>query len=150
MWSAVERALGLHLMRIMRAKEMTGTDEIAAFVVTTGMDARTMLGLLKSLVAVRFLDYAAEFNKLADCLLSAFSKRRNVLAHRAFAPGSQPDRIKVYDIVTVGQLKGSSRELTATEIRNWALDFFDMAVRMDDFFIARGLPAPKELRLSSE
>ncbi len=140
-WAAAERALGAHLLRILRTQQMTPSDERAAFIVTSGMEARTLIGLLRSLVLDRFPKHSKEFDKIADGLLSAYTKRRNVLAHNAFAIGKTPDRIKVYEIKTVGQLKGASRELTAKEIHNWAVDFFDLAVKADRFFNARGVPS---------
>lgn len=149
-WSQLERAIGIQMMRVLRTQEMSPSDQLCAFVVTTGMDVRTMVGLLKSLVTVRFAEHADEFNKLADCILSAFTNRRNVLAHRAFGLGKKSNRIKVYDIVTVGQLKAKSHEITATEIRKWALDFFDLAHRLDGFLTARGLPPPQDIPVPAQ
>ena len=139
-WSAVERALALHLMRLLRAEKTSAEDEIAAFAVTTGMEVRTVLGLIRSLIGLRFPDHEEEFSNMAEGLADAYTNRRNILAHAAFAAAEKPDRIGVYSIQTVGKLKGSKYDLTAKEIRNWALDFHKRAVEVDNFFRRIGLP----------
>ena len=138
-WSAVERALALHLMRLLRAEKTSAEDKIAAFAVTTGMEVRTVLGLMRSLVGLRFPDHEAEFAKMAEGLADAYTNRRNILAHAAFAAAEKPDRIGVYTLQTVGKLKGSNYDLTAKEIRNWAFDFHERAAKVDNFFSRIGL-----------
>jgi hypothetical protein len=138
MWSAIERVMGLYVMELLRSKKYSSDDEVAAFLVTTGMDVRTLIGLLRSLVKLRFPSHRTEFDKIADALDNAYTKRRNILAHRAFAAGKSPDRIKVYDIF-VSKIEAHTRELTAKEIRSWATDFFELCIRLQDFFAARGL-----------
>lgn len=139
-WSAVERALALHLMHLLRAERASSEDSLAAFAVTHGMDVRTLLGLMKSIVGVRFPAYATEFAEMADNLSEAFTKRRNILAHSAFGIGKKSDRIAVYVIRTVGKMEADEYDLTAKEIRNWALDFHKQGLGVDSFFARLGLP----------
>ena len=139
-WSAVERALALHLMRLLRAEKTSAEDRIAAFAVTTGMEVRTVLGLMRSLVGLRYPDHETEFAKMVEGLADAYKNRRNILAHAAFVATEKSDRIGVYTLQTVGKLKGSNYDLTAKEIRNWAFDFHERAVKVDNFFRRIGLP----------
>lgn len=150
MWSAVERALAMHLMRLLRAEKFKSEDNVAAFAVSHGMEVRTVLGLLQSLVGIRFPNHKEEFAKLAEGLSDAYTNRRNVIAHRAFSPGAKPDRIGVYHIQTVGKMKAVNYDLTAKEIRNWAFDFHKRAVEVDEFFTRLGLSWPTQGSANSD
>lgn len=106
---AIERALTLQLVRASVLNH-NAQNYLVPFMVVSGMTVPTMLGLLKSVIRLRFPGHADEFDKLADQLRNAFANRRDTIAHKVWAAGSKPDRIKVWQIRTVGKIEFDTYE----------------------------------------
>jgi hypothetical protein len=66
------------------------------------------------------------------------------VAHKMWAAAWKPDRIKVWDVKTVGSLKIETHTVTATELHQWAEDFRGFSAQVDAFMKARGRSLPPE------
>lgn len=145
--SAVHYSLALQLLRILSHNGIRSAS-VDAVVITFGMKADTILGLLKSLVGLHFPHIADKFDKAADALRASFTNKRDVIAHQAFANiEGKPDRIKTFRVKTVGNFIISDYGLTEKEIRKWAREFLDQSRKVDELLTSVCLSPWKDFRI---
>jgi hypothetical protein len=148
--SALEAALTRHLIHFVAHHPRTSDSYLNAFAITAGMHADTAVGVLKTFVRADFPNVANDFDELGDRIIKAHKSRRNTIAHKMWAPASQRDRVKVWDVKTVGTVKMETREITVIDLKSWAADFRALVEEVDEFMLARGLLPLSEVALASE
>jgi len=116
-WAKAEQTLFLAMTAVFGGPpgEQMGDSHSLAMLLGSGMDSRTMIGLLKGIVREAFPDDADEFDKLADDLAQE-GKRRNAIAHGVWRKGKRPNSIRTMSIRSVGQIKLDEHEYTAAEM----------------------------------
>jgi hypothetical protein len=103
----------------------------------SGMDSRTMLGLLRGLLQAGFPASAEEFSKLAERIADE-GKRRNIVAHAAWLPGNRRGSIRTFAIRTVGELRLDEHEFTAAELERLSGRIKSAREALVRFMIRRG------------
>jgi hypothetical protein len=120
-WAKVEQslyiALGLAFGGSPRAE--FSESHMLALLLGSGMDNRTMAGLLRSVVQAVYPASADEFAKLIDRVLDE-GKRRHIIAHAVWREGSRPGSMKTFSIRAVGEIKYEEHDFTAAEINRLA------------------------------
>jgi hypothetical protein len=105
-WAVMERFLADCLWEVATGHsfiEMTQEQSISlAFV--TGMDARTVIGMLKAVVRARHHADADQFDKLAD-KVDEMCRKRAIIAHGRWRPGKRPRTMETISFGAIGELK---------------------------------------------
>jgi hypothetical protein len=142
-WSALEQALIHHLIHFVSHEAQTDESYLNTFLLVSGMSSETVVGLPKTFVRMEFPEAADTFDKLGNRINDASKNRRNTVAHKVWGPGSTEDKMKVWDIKTVGTFKMNRDEITATELRNWLAIFASWLRRSKSFFFDSAFPIQK-------
>ena len=108
-WASFEMILSSSLAHFITADSPSQSDSAAAWVVTHGMEARVKLGLLKSIVRLRWPDKADGFDRWADEVLSV-KKLRDLAAHSLWVKGTAKNHIRAVGMTTVGRLQFTEGE----------------------------------------
>jgi hypothetical protein len=79
-WASLEAMMAQCLCDLISDKSQSHHENVAPFMVVSGMAAQTKIGLLQTLVRLRREENADEFDKLAQRIRKAQDKR-DILAH---------------------------------------------------------------------
>ena len=107
-------------------------------VLSSGMSAKTMFGKLRYLVRLHFPDQMIDFNKLINKIDRANDNKRIPLAHHML--GTQPNKksIRLGTLKTTGKKTFEERQVTANEIRKWAIEFHELGSKLTAFLAPHG------------
>lgn len=110
-----------------------------ALILANGMEARTSIAVLRTLVRYHFEQDADEFDRLAEKIDKARGKR-NWFAHSAYwGSGSKPDKIKITTAKTTNKIKITERELRAKDILSIGVEIHYLFESLILFLESRGL-----------
>ena len=118
--------------------EIGHVDRETGLIIISGMDPRTKVGLLQTLVRWRYEDEADQFDKLAKRINKLYAQR-NDYAHLRWEKGEKPGTIKPIGLKTVGTFKTAKGEVTATDIENLAYRVWMIGNELLAFLRLRGL-----------
>lgn len=118
--------------------EIAGFPRDTGFIVINRQDARTKIGLLRTLVTEYHPDYVDQFSDLADRLNKAYGKR-NDYAHLRWEKGQKKGTISPVGAKTVGKLSIAKGEITANDIEQFARDLWMLGNELLAFLNLRGL-----------
>lgn len=120
-WAKVEQSLYIAVAYTfggMPGQEV-GDNHALAMLLGSGMDNRTMAGLLRGIIQGTFPNSADEFGRLVDRILDE-GKRRNVIAHAVWRKGSRPASVQTFAIRAVGEIRYDKHDFTAAEMERLA------------------------------
>jgi hypothetical protein len=135
-WAAIERSLLYILCDLTVPTAPERDNYVLALVLATGMNYRTLLGLMVAIAQVRFPSDTKEFQKIVDDLQNSASKR-DIFAHSAWSRGKKADAIGSVQLKSVGGIKQTAREYTTSEIRQVAIEMHERIHALSDFLRAR-------------
>jgi hypothetical protein len=118
-WSMFERCLKLMAYGLTTNSPMEENDDRTAAIAYEGMQTRALIGILESLVQMRFPAERQMIRKFGERALKA-KAQRDVLGHSIFERGSAPDTIRPILAKTVGGLRQARGDLTVQDIEGWA------------------------------
>ncbi len=116
-WAMVEQSLYAalaHAFGGLPGQELRDTHAFA-MLLGSGMDSRTMAGLLRGLLQAVYPTSADECGKLIERILEE-GKRRNVVAHAVWRKGSRPGSMQTFAIRAVGEIRYEEHDFTAAEM----------------------------------
>lgn len=116
-WAKIEQSLYAalaHAFGGLPGQELAQNHALA-MLLGSGMDSRTMAGLLRGLLQAVYPDSADEFGKLIERILEE-GKRRNVLAHAVWRKGARPGSVQTFAIRAVGEIRYEEHDFTAAEM----------------------------------
>lgn len=135
-WAAIERSL-LYILCDLTVPNAPEYENYApALLLATGMNYRTLLGLMVAIAQVRFPSDTKEFQNIVDDLQNSASKR-DIFAHSAWSRGKKADAIGSVQLKSVGGIKQTAREYTTSEIRQVAIEMHERIHALSDFLKAR-------------
>ena len=137
-WSGIESALLYMLCDLAIPDAKKYEDYLPGLILSTGMGHRTMLGLMRAIVEVRFPKDKTQFEKIVNDILKS-ADIRDVFAHQVLHPGKKNGAVKATRIKSVGGIKASQQEFTAEEITQIAHEMHSRIFALVDFLKARGL-----------
>lgn len=137
-WSMFEHILKMMAYSLTADSPVDEAGDRTAAVVFQGMEGRVLVGILVSLIQMRFSDKAvADFRKFAARVLAA-KKHRDLLSHALFEPGQKPDGVRPILVKTVGGLKQAAGEMTPDDIRAWVEEIRSLQVSGLAYLVAWG------------
>ena len=129
-WASVEILLTQALYELATLhKPSDSSKDATPLSLAIGMDARTKIGLLKSLGKLRF-GQDDEFEKALEAIEST-SKKRNWFAHPfGFGKSNKPGKIRLTSAKAVGKLVSVEREFTVKGIHTIALEIHETGANL--------------------
>jgi len=137
-WAALEGLMQMALCNLMMNDIEWLEKNPGPLILTTGMGAQVMIGLLKSFIQFRSPDDAEAFEKLMKKINKA-KGHRDIVAHSTWEKGPAPGLVEPQGHKTVGQLKTLEGHADAEGIADIAHDIFRLGVQLDRFMRARSL-----------
>lgn len=152
-WAKFEIVLAKGLAHFITAGGKSKEDMDAAFIATTGMEARVKIGLMRSIFRYRFPEEADKFDSWADRVLKV-KKVRDLAAHAMWVPAQRRGYVRAYGMTSVGKIKLLQVEYAATDFRKFSNETGGLLFDLAGFFWRQLgiilLPTPKTRDRSDE
>lgn len=129
-WAQVEQLLKVALCNLI-ANDQAGYTQTPVLYVVTGMEARTTIGLLRTLARIRIpsKEQQTRLDKILDGI-ERLKQWRDTVAHATWLEGETPKTIKPYGIKTVGRVKRLGGQITAQNLRAIAISPIGMVLTL--------------------
>ncbi len=137
-WASLEALMTQAICDLIEGKSRSYETNVAPIMAITGMHAQTKIGLLQTLVRLRFESDADEFDKFAKKLRKAQGKR-DIIAHSTWSRGAKPGFIEPKGAKTIGSVKILKGETNAGGIESWAWEFYEHGRELVGFMQTRDL-----------
>lgn len=141
--SLIAQFAGLEFAMTDAASQLIGNDvdsRLGSIVAINGMDIRVKLGVLKTLVELRFDEAAqAEFKKWHN-EVEKIAAQRHVAAHSFWMRGEEPGCYVSASFKTVSNFKRARGEMGAEDFRAWTMRAEHAMTALVDFLARNGRP----------
>lgn len=137
-WASLEALMTRAICDLIAGKSQSHDENVAPLMAVTGMGAQTKIGLLQTLVRLRFEPDADKFDKFAKKLRKAQGKR-DIIAHSTWSTGSNPGFVKPTGAKTIGTVRMLTGDTNAKGIESWAWEFYEHGRQLVEFMQTRGL-----------
>ena len=115
-WAGIETFLRHILCELAAGKPIpTYEGQDSEFILTSGMDSRTSLGIVRALACRQFPNDTEEIEKLTDRIAKEASRRHGV-AHGLWRKGKRPGTIETETVKSVGHIKIEHHAYTVSEL----------------------------------
>lgn len=140
-WPVAHFFLGSALCAVIADGDVWEGDKSIAIVVN-GMTPRTITGLLRTFVRLRFPKDDRAFTKLLD-RFSAIEKTRDAFAHAIWTPcEGDPSRIEPGLVKTVGGLRKARASYSVSEINEVTAAIKHLCLQLAAFLLHWGIAPP--------
>jgi hypothetical protein len=112
------------------------------FLLTSGMDSRTVLGIVRALACRQFPADKDDIEKLTDRIAKE-AARRNGVTHGFWKTGSRPSSIETENVKTVGNFRIETHAYTPEELMKLARRIAACGQDALQFFRKRGYLKPQ-------
>ena len=103
-WSGIENLLLFMLCNLAIPDATKYEDYLPGLILSTGMGYRTMLGLMRAIVEVRFQKDKRQFEEIVNDLEKS-ADLRDIFAHQSLHVGKKKGTVKATKMKSVGGLK---------------------------------------------
>ena len=144
-WSAVEYVLRMMAYALTANQPIDEGDDRTAAIVFEGMQVRTLVGVLQTLVQMRFPADEKGIKKFGERILKA-KKQRDIFGHSLFDSGNELGTVRPLIVKTVGGLKGARGDFSVDGINMWAKENSELAALLLTILVRWGyFTIPDEL-----